>query len=427
MSKKVAIIGAGPSGLSAAVSLGKKLQSGSVVLFDKGVRRQNVPSTCCLSCARDCRLLVGFGGCVFPMFPQKVSFFPAGKRLLKVLTKVQVERIEAKLSEEFYGDSLSEVSYCQDRIGSLELSGGYRIGLLDSKAFLDNLWELLNGLPNGNLQLRLNTEICQIVKSGERFLLTARCPETNSHYTEDFDYIICGSGRGGMTWWNGIMQSLCIARGCAYPFVGVRVQVPNVLLKVPAGMHPDLKLRECVKGRRFKTFCFCASDGGGIVQKVLIDGMQSLDGHIASAHCGFRTGNFSILGSVLVSEKEEILKRYDEFSNGCIVKEDLDSFLGDGVLRRIFSSDIWSGIVFLLRKAAAGFAEVGGYQVDEFLNQAEIFGVEQQNFFCPVQLGSRFRTSVDGVYAVGDAAGLSQGINQAAISGWAAAEDILER
>ena len=55
---------------------------------------------------------------------------------------------------------------------------------------------------------------------------------------------------------------------------------------------------------------------------------------------------------------------------------------------------------------------------------AELYGVEVKFYSSKVAVDRRFATAVDGLYAIGDGAGITRGLMQASVTGVVVARDI---
>ena len=65
--------------------------------------------------------------------------------------------------------------------------------------------------------------------------------------------------------------------------------------------------------------------------------------------------------------------------------------------------------------------------VSDFLKSITIYGPEVKFYSLNVYTNNQFETAVSGLYCVGDGAGITRGIMQAATTGYIAAEDIIEK
>ena len=54
-----------------------------------------------------------------------------------------------------------------------------------------------------------------------------------------------------------------------------------------------------------------------------------------------------------------------------------------------------------------------------------LYGVEVKFYSCKLEVDNRFCTSVPGLYAIGDGAGITRGLMQASVTGVIVARDIL--
>jgi len=103
----VAIVGAGPAGLSLAWTLAPHLPRGAITLFESG-RKQRARicpidlGLSCNGCKGICNVISGIGGCIHYGDSTKLSGYPAGRRLRDLLGKAPYEKFESLALKFFF-------------------------------------------------------------------------------------------------------------------------------------------------------------------------------------------------------------------------------------------------------------------------------------------------------------------------------------
>ena len=80
----------------------------------------------------------------------------------------------------------------------------------------------------------------------------------------------------------------------------------------------------------------------------------------------------------------------------------------------------------LIDKCCDDYSITNG-SLSDFLKSITIYGPEVKFYSLNVYTNNQFETAVSGLYCVGDGAGITRGIMQAATTGYIAAEDIIEK
>ncbi len=261
--------------------------------------------------------------------------------------------------------------------------------------------------------------------------------------------LILGVGRSGSKWLNGICAKLNIAQLKNKVDLGVRVEVPATITEEISKKvyEPKLMYRTKKYGDMVRTFCWNPS--GEVVEET-VNGIKTVNGH--SFHAKEKqTGNTNF--ALLVSNKftepfdnsveygEHIARLSNMLGKGIIVQRlgDLkngrrsnehrikQSFLSPtlkdatpGDLSLVLPKRHLDNILEMLEALNGMFP---GLTNDSTL----LYGVEVKFFNSLVDVDDNFMTkSHEGLYIIGDGAGITHGLSQASASGLHVANVILD-
>ena len=454
----IAIIGAGPAGLFAAYHILEHCRTANVILIEKG---KAVPDRkCCESCQtcaerERCSILCGVGG---------GGLFSDGKLILDLHSGGKLDAI-TNLSEEKRESLKSEiVDTLKRHDGVSELSASIsverqeawckRCGAegLQIKHYdvlhmgSENLYHITTSFANevcGNphVSLKLNSEVVRLEDgSGGQTIL----------YTKDGDAfsaanVIFSVGKTGSDWLNKLFKENGIQLRKGTTYLGVRIEAAHEAMQELFEYSFDPKIWTYYGRRKVKTHCFCRH--GDIVCSNYM-GFPMVGGHtrytkencIPSGDQSSR-GNFNILVSTECSDRDIlcILERFRQINSDGVVVQRLLEFLSlekagagrkvaailrskPGNIRRILddfesTGKIISDFVLRLSKIVPGILS----------EDSLVYAPALEWFMNCVEVDSNMETSRKGWFAVGDGAGLSQGIVHSAATSIIAAEEICRR
>ncbi len=460
MNKKydVIIVGGGPAGIFAALEL---CQAGDldILLVEKGsdIDGRKCPvwdsASPCILCS-PCHLVSGLGG---------AGAFSDGKLTLSSETG---GRLRDYLRESDSDALIKSVDDIYLKFGvSDELYGvGDKVDELRSQAYLAEL--RLIPMPVRHL----GTERCRLVLKAIQDYLAPRIEfklevmaasvivdngevrgiETETGDKLDCRYLILAPGREGADWLSSEAKRLNLTMHSNPIDIGVRVEVPAVVMEELTSVLYEAKLEFASKSfdDRVRTFCMCPggevimeSSGGG-------DPIVTVNGH---SYANRKSGNtnFALLVSTTFTKpfREPIaygkyLARLANILSGGVLVQRLGDLMGghrstparierglvQPTLRSATPGDLsfvlpyrhLSGIIEMLQamdKLAPGVAS----------RHTLLYGVEVKFYSCRLQLSPSLETEVSNMFAAGDGAGVSRGLIQASASGMVTAREILRR
>ena len=454
----VIIIGGGPAAIFAALELSQAADL-NILLIEKGrdIDERHCPARDtgkpCVPCSL-CNLVCGLGG---------AGAFSDGKLTLSPL-------VGGRLSE-YLGESVTQelIGYADDiylKFGAPnKLYGtGKKVDQLRERAetaglklipvpvrhlgtehcrlVLKSMWDNLSP----RIESRLETEACNISVDGGK----VKGVETGGGEKFGCDYLILAPGREGADWLTTEAERLQLTMHSNPVDVGVRVEVPAVVLADLTNYLYESKLEFMSRSfdDRVRTFCMCP--GGEVIMESTGGGdpVITVNGH-SYAERKTRNTNFALLVSTAFTRPfnqpiayGKYLARLANILSGGVLLQRLGD-LREG--RRSTPERIKMGLVKpTLKDATPGdlsFALpyrylTGIVEMLEVMDRLApgvaspdtlLYGIEVKFYSSRPQLSPGLETEVGNMFAVGDGAGVSRGLIQASVSGIVAAREILKR
>lgn len=453
----VIIVGAGPAGIFASLELANA--GLDVLLLDKG--KDTDARICpvqrgvdhCVYCS-PCHLVSGFGG---------AGAFSDGKLTLST-------EVGGHLKELI---GMEQAKNMVDYVDSIYLKFGtphkvYGVG--------DKVTELgrratLAGLRLTPVKLRhLGTENCrQALKKMKEYLssrvdiklVTAvktiivednvvKAIETNDGERCDCRYLILAPGREGAEWLVSEAERLKLSVNSNPIDVGVRVEVPLVIMEELTSVLYEAKLEFYSPSfdDRVRTFCMCP--GGEVIMESTAgpDPVVTVNG-IGYTEYKTKNNNFAILVSTTFTKPFHepiaygkylarlanilsggvLIQRFGDLMDGrrstqsridhCLTKPSLKAATA-GDLSFALPYRYLTGIVEMLQamdKLTPGVASP----------HTLLYGIEVKFYSSQLKLTPCLETEIGNMFAAGDGTGISRGLVQASASGTVVAREILKR
>jgi uncharacterized FAD-dependent dehydrogenase len=294
-----------------------------------------------------------------------------------------------------------------------------------------------------DVDIRTEAEVASILVSDGR----ATGVELASGERLTAPVVIAAPGREGAEWLAAQARGLGLGVVNNAVDIGVRVETSAAVMEPLTDPLYEAKLIYRTKqfGDRVRTFCM---NPYGEVTTECYSGITTVNGHsMAEARTG--NTNFAVLVSQTFTEPFDDPIRY-----GRSIAQ-LANLLGDGIIvqrlgdlkagRRSTAERLAEpGVVPSLASATPGdLAFVLPYRhlagVLEFIDALEelvpgvaspetlLYGVEVKFYSSRIEVGRDLQTSIDGLYAIGDGAGITRGLVQSSASGIVAARAVLAR
>ncbi len=450
----VAIIGCGIAGIYAGYELVKLNPKLKVLLLEQGedIHKRSCPIIAhktaeCISCA-SCAIMRGFGG-AGAFSDGKYNFTTEfGGWLIDYLPEQEIMDLI------YYVDSLNvsfgatEVVYSTQSAEALKLEKRAlendlhllqakvkHLGTENNLNILKNIFEFMKT----KVTFRFGTSVTDIKVLPEEYLLETSGGEVRCQY------LIAAPGRSGAEWFTEQCGKLGLEILNNQVDIGVRVELPAKVFEHITDVVYESKLVYRTKQYGDQVRTFCMNPYGHVVTEN-VDGLMTVNGHSYSdPKLQSENTNFALLVSNRFTEpfKETykygkhiaslsnmlgggvLIQRFGDLIRGSrtnehrlsksFVKPTLKATPGDLslVLPKRHMDNIIE-MIYALDKIAPGTANY----------DTLLYGVEVKFYSSRPQLTPALETTFKNFYAIGDGAGVTRGLAQAAASGVMAARSI---
>jgi len=452
----VVIIGAGPAGLFAANILSDHLK---VVVIDKG-RDMNqreclaLKNGICRRCS-PCNITGGLGGAgglsdgklnLRSDIGGNLEEFVSSGEAWDLINKVDEFFLKHGATEELYAPGDEEVS---DILKKSVASGMNFIPIVQRHIGSDKTADVINSikkeLEDKGVVFLLETEVLEIIAEDEVKGVIAR--DNKNEFEIKCRFVIAAPGRVGSRWLAEQMKILKIPVKHNPVDIGVRVEVPQIVMESITSINWDPKFHIITKTYDDFVRTFCVCDKGFVVEEVY-DGFIGVNGHSMRDKMSENT-NFAFLVRVELTEPVEntsayafsiasisttlgggkpIIQRLGDLKRGRrstwkrIERSNVIPTLGSVTPGDIAMAFPHRLIVDIIEGLEALDKVIPGVASDSTL----LYAPEIKLYAMRVDVDSGMRTKVNGLYVAGDGAGVSRGIVGAAATGILAARDILK-
>lgn len=458
----VIIIGAGPGGIFCAYELLEKNPNIKVLMIEKGrsIEKRNCPkriTKTCVGC-KPCSITTGFAG-AGAFSDGKLSLSPdVGGNLPAILgyeetdklihesddiylkfgadTKVYGVGKEKEIREIRKAAINANLKLVECPIRHLGTEEGYKI-----------YGKLQHHLEEVGVTLLFNTMVTEILMEGDKVIGVGT---DKGERFMSFN-IVSAVGREGADWFKDKCEEMGIETTPGTVDVGVRVEVRDEVMQFLNENLYEAKLIYHTPTFDDKVRTFCTNPSGEVATEYYEGGLAVVNGHAYKSQ-EYKTDNTNF--AILVSKNFtkpfktpiEYGKQIAQLSNMLCGGKILVQTFGDyrrgrrttderlcrnnliptlkdavpGDLSLVFPHRIMVDIeemIFALDKVSPGVAG------DETL----LYGVEVKFYSNKVVVNKDFETSIQGLYAIGDGAGVTRGLQQASANGISVARSILKK
>lgn len=314
------------------------------------------------------------------------------------------------------------------------------LGTENNLRILQNMYEDLRKV----IEYRFRTEVCGIDRDGEGYSLSLKKGEDIK-----CRYLIVAPGRSGAEWFSEQCRKLGVKLINNQVDVGVRVELPATVFEHITDVVYESKLIYRTKQYGDKVRTFCMNPYGHVVAEN-VEGINTVNGHSYSDPAlRSENTNFALLVSNRFTEPFDQPYRYGKHIAS------LSNMLSGGVLVQRFG-DLVKGVRTNEHRLAQSYtrptltAAVPGdlslalpkRQLDDIIEMIYaldkiapgtanydtlLYGAEVKFYSSRLELSGELETKFSNFFAIGDGAGITRGLAQAAASGVKVAQVISER
>lgn len=461
----VIIVGAGPAGIFTALEMMKMDSAKKILILDKGrnIDNRKCPLRTlhkCVHC-QPCGIVNGWSG-AGAFSDGKLSLSPeVGGRLTEYMEHREAQELikyvdsvyvgfgangmvhgldDKKVEEIYYEASKHNIKLVPCPVRHLGTDLGYEV--------LKKMYYYLK--DKENFSFKELTEVTDIIieDNAIKGVETISKEGEQSYFAKK---VVLAPGRGGAGWLEKIMKRANIKTENNEVDIGVRVEVPNSVMDHLTKHLYEPKLVYYSDTFENKVRSFCVNPGGFVSEEHYDDNLAVVNGHsFADKSQKSENTNFALLVSTKFTEPFDqpieygkyIAKLGNMITGGGILVQRLGDLINGrrtnahrlskstttptlknavpGDLSFVLPQRYLTSIVETLRafdKIAPGM----------FSKNTLLYGVEVKFYSSKVAVDSSFSTSVKGLYAIGDGAGLTRGLMQASATGVVVARDICKK
>ncbi len=452
MKTDVVIVGAGPAGMFAAHELAAKSNL-KITVIDWGpdVPKRKCPVIMYSYCSKckPCKIMCGVGGAgtlssgllnLRPDIGGNLKEFASDNEAWKLVKEVDEVFVKYGAPQEIYRANTDQVESLMRKAAAVGIEF---VPIPQRHIGTDNAPKVITkfkkALEQASVKFILETKVTKINKSEI---------ELENGQKIQAKYIIVAPGRIGAKWLQEQAKKLGIKTHPQPIDVGVRVEVPAVVMEPIIKIARDPKFRVYTKTFDDLTRVFCVNYQGFVVQEVYGD-IVGVNGHtLLKQKSG--NANFAFLVRVELTEPLE-----DTTAYGYSIAK-LATTIGGGkpILQRLGDlkkgrRSTWSridrsNVKPTLRDVTPGDVAMalphrivtdileGLEKLDHVIpgvasSSTLIYAPEIKFYANRIEVNKNLETSVENIFVAGDGAGLSRGIVVAAATGILAARGVLKK
>ena len=464
MEKKddVVIIGAGPGGIFCAYELKEKKPELSILIVEKGrsIEKRQCPKRVtgrCVGC-KPCSITTGFAG-AGAFSDGKLSLSPdVGGNLPAILGYDAAAKLIHESDEIYLKFGADTSVYGVDRENEIREIRRKAIGAnlkliecpirhLGTEEGYKIYGKLQKHLEEAGVELLFNTMVEEIIVEAG----VAKGIRTDKGDTFYADEVVSAVGREGADWFKDKCEEIGIETTPGTVDIGVRVEVRDEVMQFLNENLYEAKLVYHTPTFDDKVRTFCTNPSGEVATEYYENGLAVVNGHAYKAQ-DYKTSNTNF--ALLVSKNFtkpfktpiEYGKKIAELSNMLCGGRILVQTYGDFKRGRRTTEErlCRNNLIPTLKDAVPGdlslvFPHRIMVDLDEMLQALDkvtpgiaseetlLYGVEVKFYSNRVIVDNDFETSVRGLRAIGDGAGVTRGLQQASANGLSVARSILAR
>ncbi|GAX88467.1 FAD dependent oxidoreductase [Effusibacillus lacus] len=253
------------------------------------------------------------------------------------------------------------------------------------------------------------------------------------------DHVIIGPGRDGSEWLGTILKRRGVTMTNNQVDIGVRVETSDVIMQeINEHLYEAKFVYNTSVGTRVRTFC--ANPSGHVVVENH-SGVMTANGHsYKDPKLGSNNTNFALLVSHTFTDPfdkpieyaKEISRRANDLSNGSVIVQKYGDILKgrrstekriregfiEPTLKEAVPGDLGLVLPYNTMKSLIEMMEALDRVTPGIASEHTLFyGVEAKFYSARPKLTDKFETEIQGLFTVGDGAGITRGLAQASAAG----------
>ena len=441
----VVIIGAGPAGIFAARELAMKDPALDIVMIEQGNDIHSRSRT-----GRD--MLIGWGGAgaysdgkltISTDVGGQLASLVADEELIRLLEHVDGIYTRYAPSGDLF---VVESDEAEAMIAQARLAGLVYVPTRVRHIGTENLLVILKRMReelDGAVRMVFNQQATEILHEGSRVTGV----ELSDGTVIRTPCVIAAPGRVGSAWMSGQAKKLGLEAHPNPVDLGVRVELPAVVMKHLTDKAYETKFIHYSRTFDDKVRTFCMNPYGEVVIETLGD-IITVNGHSWATKRTENT-NFALLVSANFTEPfddpigygESVARLANMLGKGVIVQRLGDLLSGRrtthgrlqkcttrSTLKHATPGDLSYCLPYRILTDVVEML-AGLDRVAPGVNSAHtlLYGIEVKFYSNRIRLDRTLGTQIDGLYAIGDGAGITRGLIQASCSGIIAARSVLNK
>jgi uncharacterized FAD-dependent dehydrogenase len=449
----IAIIGAGPAGLFAAYELAEHTAL-KIVVVDKGndIDKRKCPSLAtfsrCMQC-QPCNILCGLGG-AGGLSDGKLNLKTnIGGNLEEFLPHDEAEQLVTEIDTIFLQHGASRKLYGQNSEDLEKIAATHGIEFIP--------------IPQRHIGSDLLPAVIESIKrylesKGVTFLLNTKVEKiaAYNHFILHLDgkdplevrVILAATGRSGADWLSAEAKNLGIHTRFAPIDVGVRVEVPAVIMDsiIEKAWDPKFHIRTKTYDDFIRTFCTCPN--GFVVMEDYGDYI-CVNGH-SSVHIKSENTNFAFLTNIKLTEPMEdttaygisvakltttiggkmpIIQRLEDLRHGRrSTRSRIDKSYVKPTLKNATPGDLSMALPHRIVTNIIEGLEKLDLMIPGIASESTLLYAPEIKFYSMrFIVNKNLETNIPNFFVAGDGAGLSRGIIASAATGIIAARGIIKK
>lgn len=467
MKYDVIAIGMGPSSVFMAYELIQKKKAKNILLIEEGhsIKKRNCPiekTGKCVHCKPFCNITSGFSGAgafsdgKLSLYNKEEDDIYVGGELQKYIgveeTKKLIDYVDKIYLDFGATKELQGIQY-KDEINKIKEKAkknnlnliSIPIRHLGTEKSHDLYLKIENYLEDNGVNLMFETIVDDLIiedniVKGVKIKPSSKIDDKDAKLETIYgDNVVIAVGRKGAIWLTNICQKHNIETEPGIVDIGVRYELPDAVMKdVNKYMYEGKFI-----GRPFpfgdKVRTFCQNPSGFVSAEVYDNNLTLVNGHSYANKKSTNTNlallvshHFNYPFNKPIEYGRNVAKNLNELGAGNIVvqrlgdiyrgkrtwQEELDHNKVVPTLKAAVPGDITFALGYRTMTDILGFINQIDKVVEGFADPSNLLYAPEIKFYSnKVKIDNNFKSSVDGLYSIGDGGGLTRGLMMASCSG----------